>query len=74
MRTAADCGNGRAGCVRRTGLTTQRLPLPSSGAFLALVTGFPHDIAVADSWEALQRERALHGQAEVDVSVYYPLA
>ncbi|MCZ4510025.1 NACHT domain-containing protein [Streptomyces sp. ActVer] len=49
-------------------------PLPSSGAFLALVAGFPDDTAVADAWEALQHERDLYGQVEVDVSVYYPLA
>ncbi|MGI5199921.1 hypothetical protein ACQEVY_40840 [Streptomyces sp. CA-288835] len=49
-------------------------PLPASGAFLALAAGFPDDTAVADAWEALQRERDLHGHVEVDVSVYYPLA
>jgi hypothetical protein len=49
-------------------------PPPSSGAFLALIAGFPDDAAVTGTWEALQRKRALHGQIEVDVSVYYPLA
>jgi hypothetical protein len=49
-------------------------PLPASGAFLALAAGFPDDTAVADAWEALQRERDLHGHVEVDVSVYYPLS
>ncbi|MEV7996104.1 hypothetical protein AB0O67_30690 [Streptomyces sp. NPDC086077] len=34
----------------------------------------PRRQAVTDAWEALQRERELHGHVEVDVSVYYPLA
>jgi hypothetical protein len=68
-----------AATVRRAlhselGTRRSSYPLPSSGAFLALIAGFPDDTAVTDTWEALQHERALHGQVEVDVSVYYPLA
>ncbi|MFD9196060.1 NACHT domain-containing protein [Streptomyces phaeochromogenes] len=56
------------------GTRRSHYPLPSSGAFLALVAGFPDDDAVTGTWEALQQERALRGHVEVDVSVYYPLA
>ncbi|MGW2016644.1 NACHT domain-containing protein [Streptomyces sp. NPDC001927] len=48
-------------------------PPPASNAFRALVTGFPDDPAVQDTWTATRHKRSLQGRVEVDVSVYYPL-